>query len=100
MKITELIDLLKTFVKTATIENQKLEVLGSEISIELAQLLLQYYSMSESQVNWLSEEVEIFRDYSRLLKKENYDLLDEIAELEELNKETKLIFTDNSGVLN
>lgn len=100
MKITELIDLLKTFVKTATVEDQKLEVLDSEISIELAQLLLQYYSMSESQVNWLGEEVEIFRDYSRLLKKENFDLLDEIAELEESSKETKLVFTDNPGVLN
>ena len=100
MKITELIDLLKTFVKTATTEDQKLEVLGSEITVELAQLILQYYNMSESQVSWLGEEVEIFRDYSRLLKKENYDLLDEIAELEESDKETKLVFTDNSGVLN
>ena len=100
MKIKELIDLLKTFVKTVTVEDQKLEILDSEISIELAQLLLQYYSMSESQVSWLSEEVEIFSDYSRLLKKENYDLLDEMAELEESNKETKLVFTDNSGVLN
>ena len=100
MKIKELIDLLRTFVKTVTIEDQKLEILDSEISIELAQLLLQYYGMSESQVSWLSEEVEIFRDYSRLLKKENYDLLDEMAELEESNKETKLVFTDNSGVLN
>lgn len=100
MKIKELIDLLKTFVKTITVENQKLKVLDSEISMELAQLLLQYYSMSESQVNWLGEEVEIFRDYSRLLKKENCDLLDEIAELEESDKETKLVFTDNSGVLN
>jgi hypothetical protein len=100
MKIKELIDLLKAFVKTVTVEDQKLEILDSEISIELAQLILQYYNMSESQVNWLSEEVEIFRDYSRLLKKENFDLMDEIAELEESNKETKLVFTDNTGVLN
>ena len=85
---------IKEFVENENNCDSTLEYQESKITYSLASILWEFAIEKETHSQWLNGEVGIFRDYSRLLKKENNELKEE---LENNCNNNSLLTLDGTG---
>ena len=91
---------LKNFIDISSHKEEKFIFQESEISWELANYLWEFAYEKEEYILWAQNELDIFRDYSRLLKKENKELSQQLNGYDEGDGIKNIIIDDNSGYLN
>ena len=86
---------IKGFVENEINCDSTLEYQGSMINYSLASMLWNFAIEKETHIEWAKDEIDIFRDYSRLLKKENVELKEELEDIYNNNNGNNSLLTLN-----